>query len=165
MDWHCFFFAESVYVIPEYLYHYRILESSNSHSRNDRAHFERLRVELEKLEFYQKKGLFEDNYERIQKQFIETFYSNTLHIICCQFDYIPLDIIQEMQKTVREIYPDYLEYCRKSERNIEEALTVAFDFPIEVWEDYKKAYLEWAQEGKSDKIVLFYAKIRKALNL
>ena len=70
-----------------------------------------------------------------------------------------------MQKTVREIYPDYLEYCRKSERNIEEALTVAFDFPIEVWEDYKKAYLEWAQEGKSDKIVLFYAKIRKALNL
>lgn len=160
-----FFFAESVYVVPKCLYHYRIRERSNSHSRNDKGHFERLKVELEKLQFFQENGLFEDNYERIQKQFLEIFYSNTLHIIWCQFDYIPLDIIRDMQLAVKEIYPDYLEYCKNSERNLEQVLTVAFDFPIEIWEDYKKAYLEWVQERKSDKITQFYIKMRSALNL
>lgn len=160
-----FFFAESVYMVPESLYHYRIRELSNSHSRNDKEHFERLSVELEKLKFYQEQGLFEANYEKIQKGFLEMFYSNTLHIICCQFDYIPLDIIREMQLTVKEIYPDYLEYCKKSGRNLEEVLTVAFDFPAEMWEEYKKAYLEWVQNRKSDRIVQFYAKMRSALKL
>ena len=160
-----FFFVESVYVIPECLYHYRIRESSNSHSRNDKDHFERLKIELEKLKFYQEKGLFQDNYERIQEQFLNVFYSNTLHIICCQFDEIPLDVIRQMQLTVKEIYPDYLEYCKKSKRNIEEVLTVAFDFPIEIWEKYKRSYLEWVQEGKSDKILQFYGKLRGSLNL
>ncbi len=151
--------------MPGHYYHYRILENSNSHARNNDGHFERLRVELELLQFYQERGLFKTCYKKIRNRFLEMFYTNMLHIIFGKFDYIPLERIKEMQSIVKDIYPDYLEYCKESSLFVNPVLTVAFNFPLEVWEDYKRAYLEWIQDGKEDEIVQFYVKMRTALKL
>ena len=159
------YFVGSCYAMSDHLYHYRIRESSNSQVRNDEGHFERLRVELEKLKFYQENGLFDIYYEGIREQFLKVFYCNTLHIIFCKFDNIPLERIRDMQSIVKEIFPDYLDYCKKSELFVNQVLTVAFDFPLDVWEDYKEAYLDWVEERQRGKLALYYAKMRKALNL
>lgn len=153
------------YLLSGYYYHYRILENSNSHARNDVRHFERLKVELELLQFYQERGLFDIYYKEIRNRFLEMFYVNMLHIIFGKFDYIPLEKIQEMQQIVKEIYPDYLEYCKESSLFVNPVLTVGFNFPLEVWEDYKKAYLEWIRDGKEEGVVQFYMKMRTVLKL
>ena len=157
------YYINSYCAVPGYFYHYRKSHISNSFSKNDMGHFERLRVELELLDYYKEKGLFDVYYEEIRRKFLKGFYDNTLHIILCQFDYIPLEIIQEMQRVVKEIFPDYLEYCRKSDTIAEQVLTVAFNFPLNVWEDYKKAYLKWmCGEGEED-LGQFFVIMRKAL--
>lgn len=156
---------DTYYLLPEYLFHYRILENSNCHSRNDNRHFERLKVELEKINYYQDTGLYDIYYEEIRKDFLKLFYENTLHIIFCQFDEIPLELIQSMQEIVKETFPDYLEYCKSSKSFVEPVLTVAFSFSLEGWESYKKAYIEWGAEQKEEGIVQFYAAMRDALGL
>lgn len=156
---------ETYYPIHDSLYYYRIQVKSNSHARNDIRHFERLKVELEKLSYYQEEGLFETYYFEIRNEFLEMFYAATLHIICCQFDYVPIEQIEMMKTIVKEIYPDYLEYCRESERFINPVLTVAFDFPLEIWEEYKSAYYLWVSKGKEEKITKFYLKMRQALSI
>ena len=70
-----------------------------------------------------------------------------------------------MQLTVKDIFPDYLEYYKGSKTFINSVLTVAFDFPLNGWEDYKTAYLEWGIEKKEERIVQFYIAMRKALGL
>lgn len=157
--------VQSYYGMKECLYNYRILSDSNSHNRNDEGHFIRLEVELEKLNYYIETGLFAVYYREIRNQFLNTFYVNTLHTIFCKFDVIPIERIQVMQKTVKEIFPDYLEYCRESTRFINPVLTVAFNFPINVWEDYKKAYLAWVERGEEEGIAQIYLGLRKALGL
>lgn len=157
------YFCNSCYILPEALYHYRILEFSNSHSRNDEGHFDRLNVELEKLKYYCQNELFHKYYHRIRENFLRSFYENTLHIIMCQFDYIPLERIQQMQSIVKDIFPDYLEYCKQSDKFINSVITVGFKFPLEIWESYKKAYLDWVREEKEDGLIQFYVGMRKAL--
>lgn len=157
--------VNSYYLLDEYMYHYRILPVSNSHVRNDNNHFERLNVSLELLKYYQKKQLMEIYYEEIRKDFLQGFFVNTLHIICCQFDEIPLEIIRVMQETVKEVFPDYLEYVREEGIYANPVLLVAFDFPLEMWEQYKRAYLAWVKERNEDLIVGFYYKCRSALHL
>lgn len=151
--------------MKDYLYHYRIREFSNSHIRNEEAHFERLNVELDKLRFYQDNGLFEIYYEDIRNQFLKNFYCNTLHIIFCKFDNIPLKLIYEMQSIVRKIFSDYLKFCEDCEDLCYLVMTVAFDFPSDIWEDYKKAYLNWLQKGETEEIVRFYLRMKKSLEI
>ena len=159
------YFFRSIYIMPEFLYHYRISEFSNSHERNDAAHFVRLEIEIEKLKYYSKKGLFDKYYEEIREQFLKGFYANTLHIICCKFDIFPLEKVQWMQSIVREIFPDYLVYCKESKLFINSVRTVSFDFSLDIWEEYKKAYLDWIGIGKKEKIIKFYMAMRSVLDL
>jgi len=102
--------VQSYCALPEKLYHYRIIAGSNSHTRNDIRHFIRLDVELELLVWYKQNNLFNVYYDTIQKGFLKNFYLNTIHIVFCQFDDIPIDMIKTMQSVVRGIYPDYINY-------------------------------------------------------
>lgn len=159
------YFFRSIYIMSETLYHYRISNFSNSHGRNDMGHFIRLEVEMEKLQYYCKKNIFDTYYEEIRKEFLTIFYVNTLHIICCKFDMFPLEKVQWMQSMVKELFPDYLQYCRESEVFINAVITVAFDFSLDIWEEYKRAYLEWVVKGKEEKIAKFYIVMRNVLGL
>ena len=159
------YYINSYCAIPDYLFHYRRHESSNSLSRNDLKHFECLKVELELLKYYHEMELFTDYYQEIRKHFLEVFYINTLHIVICQFDYFPLEIIKEMQEVVKSIFPDFLEYCEDVGEFANPVLTVPFDFPQEIWEDYKRAYLDYLQGKGENKLVQFYTVIRRSLGM
>ena len=156
---------QSYYSIPDCLYHYRVLEQSNSHARNDMKHFVRLEVELEKLNYFIERGWFQTYYEEMRKAFLEGFYINTLHIVCCQFDYMPLEQIRIMQSTVKEGFPDYLEYDKQKKWFINPIITVSFDFPADIWEQYRVAYYDWVSQGNETAIVKFYRELRYALGL
>lgn len=157
--------VRSYYPICDYCYHYRVLECSNSHSHNDSGHFLRLNVELELLKTYRIKGWYELYYEQIRNDFLKMFYENTLHIIFCQFDYIPLDIIRMMQSAVKEIYPDYLEYYFYQNDTFNFILTVPFSFPLDVWEKLKEVYLKWINYRKKEELLYFFEKMRNSLNI
>ncbi|MCI8992058.1 MAG: glycosyltransferase [Eubacterium sp.] len=155
------FNMESYYGVSEALLYYRVLENSNSRSRNDTRHFCRLQVELDKIAYLMEKGIFRDYYKEIRNTFLQTFYGNTLHIIFSQFDEIPMDVIRAMQSAVRELFPDYLEYYKEQGEFINPAITVAFDFPIEVWEEFKKNYLQYLRTDNGEKLITFFTSMRK----
>lgn len=159
------YMMSSCYILEDYLYNYRIINNSNSHSRNDEGHFERLNVELEKLKFLYERGINTEYYEAVREDFLNAFFVNTLHIIFCQFDYIPLEIIKTMQETVKEVYPDYLEYVKQSERFANQVILVAFDYPLEIWERYKKAYLACVKGEEERELAMLYVQMREALKL
>ena len=151
--------------IKDILYHYRILKNSNSHSQNDLGHFARLNVELELLKLFQENGMYNKYYEFIRNDFFNAFYINTLHICCCQFDEFPLEQVKLMQSIVKELFPDYLDYCRTSSKFINPLLTVPFDFPIEVWNDYRDAYKTWCLYDEEEAITNIYLSLREALGI
>lgn len=156
---------KSYYVLPICKYHYQRHEGSNSLNRNDTKHFERLKIEMEKMKYYRETGLFHRYYEDIRNNFLLTFYENTLHIICCQFDYFPLDVVEMMQEIVKEIYPDYLEYYWERRKNNEmgSIITAAFRFPLETWQYYKEAYWEFGCMIDSSKLLNFHQQMEIAL--
>ncbi len=142
--------------LPDCMYYYRILKESNSHARNDDGHFERLNVELELIKYYQMNGFFDLYYEEIRDQFIYRFYRNTLHIIFCQFDQLPMELIKSMQQAVVSLFPDYMKSFKLEESIIDDLpLTLLYDFPPSVWEQLKQGYLDWLVEGKYEN----YAKL------
>ena len=90
-----------------------------------------------------------------------SFYLNTLHIIFCQFDDIPIEMITTMHSVVRELYPDYIEYCMGSKITGDYMiLLIAFDFPIETWERIKAAYLKNILYGSSDELVWYIESLK-----
>ena len=133
----------TIYIVPKCLYYYRILEKSNFHSRNDKDHFERLRLNIALIDYYKETQIWDQYYENIRDSFLDAFYINTLHIIFCQFDSVPIDQIKYMQKTVKELFPDYLETIIKPEQGMvqELLLTVEFDhFTVDDWWKMAKYY-------------------------
>ncbi len=156
---------DSYYPLADYLYHYRLRMSSNSHTINDLGHFIRLEVELETLKYYMENGLYHKFYNVIRKNFLEAFYNNTMHIIFCKYDYIPVDQIQMMQKMVRQFFPDYLDYYREGNFTVNLILTVPFDFPIEEWENIKRMYMNMICGGKPDEIVSYFSEMKNFLEI
>ncbi len=147
-------------------YHYVRHENSNSLSRNDPAHFARLMVEMEKLQYFQRAGIFDWYYEDVRTKFIEGFYENTMHIICCQFDTFPLEQVEMMQEVVRDVFPDYLEYykIRRKAKYLSCVITAAFTFPMDTWLKYKKAYL-LSLSGQMELLWSFYLQMESELFL
>ncbi len=135
--------VNTICTVPECLYYYRILENSNFHSKNDMGHFDRLELNLALIDYYKERQLFYLYYEDIRDNFLDGFYINTLHIIFCQFDQIPLEKIKYMQKMVKQLFPDYLETIIKPNQEMmqELLLTVEFEhFSIDDWEQLAGCY-------------------------
>lgn len=99
------------YVLEEYLYHYFYNMNSTIVKRNSLHHFDRLTIELKKLEEYNKRGVLGLFYNEIEFQFLKLFYVNTLNLIFTRFDTIPIDILKLMQKTVTDSFPNYKNNC------------------------------------------------------
>lgn len=95
------------YFLEEYLYHYYINPNSTVMTQESNHHFDRLTVELMKLEEYKKRGLFKSYYYEIEYNFLLLYYLNTLHIAFTRFYMVPAPIFAQMQKVVIESFPDF----------------------------------------------------------
>ncbi len=104
-------YLTSYYVVEEYLYHYFVNLDSTLLSKNSLHHFDRLLIELMKIDEYKRRGVFKLYCDEIEIHFIQMYYANTIHTIFMRFDKIPLEMIELIQRTVLEKFPDYKNNC------------------------------------------------------
>lgn len=100
-------YIDSIYIISEPLYHYIQHPNSTIHSFNNPHHFDRLTIELMKIDKFKELNLFDLYHDEIELEFLNLFYSNSLHIFFTRFDPIPIDIINFMQEKVLELFPNW----------------------------------------------------------
>ncbi|MBQ4531301.1 MAG: glycosyltransferase [Lachnospiraceae bacterium] len=99
-------YIKRMYIIDEVLYHYYVNDESISMARNSIKHLERLEIELLILEELEKRGVYQEYREIVERNFIVRFYLNTMNILFTRFDNIP-DVFPIMRETVLEKFPNY----------------------------------------------------------
>lgn len=103
------FYFKKVYILQEYLYHYYVNENSTTLCHNSPHHFQRLSIELLKIEELKNRDLFKIYKEEIELLFLKLYYSISLNIFFTRYDIIPVDIFPEMKETVLKLFPNYQE--------------------------------------------------------
>lgn len=104
-----FYHAKRVYVLEEYLYHWMINGESISMQNDMNAHLDRMKVELLKLQEYQKRNLLEVYHDEMEYIFLEQFYANTVNTIFTRNQCLPMEILEYMKKQIHEGFPNYQE--------------------------------------------------------
>lgn len=104
-----YLYAKRVYILEEVLYHYFINNQSTVLKRNQKYHFDFFRVNLKKLEEFEKRGAWMQYKDAVEYDFLLTYYIAGIKLLAHRFDKIPYDIFYEMQNTVRVLVPDYKE--------------------------------------------------------
>lgn len=102
-----FYHAKRVYVLEEYLYHWMVNRESISMQNDMTAHLERMKVELLKLQEYQRRGLLEIYRDEMEYIFLEQFYANTVNTIFTRNHCLPMEILDYMRQQIQRNFPDY----------------------------------------------------------
>lgn len=102
-----FYHAKRIYVLEEYLYHWMINNESISMKNDMTAHFDRMKVELLKLQEYERRGLLSVYREEMEYIFLEQFYANTFNTICTRNGTVPLEVLDYMRTEIKDKFPDY----------------------------------------------------------
>jgi glycosyltransferase involved in cell wall biosynthesis len=134
------------YIVEEYLYDYFVNDQSTILSMNKKHHFDRLKIELMKLEELRNRGIYDQFYDEIEFNFLILFYVNSLNIIFMRFSYIPVDILNLMQRSVKENFPNFMnnKYIQSPENQLRKTLlnTVNLRLDETSWQEIKNSYLE-----------------------
>lgn len=101
----------SLYIIDYIGYHYIINNESTTTNRNSVYQYDRLNIELLKIEKYKELGVFDipEFYNRTESQFISLFYLNSLYIFFTRFDRVLCDVVNFMKDKLKEIFPKWYE--------------------------------------------------------
>lgn len=102
-------YVKKIYYLEEYLYYYYVNTASTTTTSNAMHHFDRLTIEIMKLEEMKRRGFFDLYYEEIEFSFLILYYFNTLHILLTRFNKIPLEVINQMRQNVVHFFPSYKE--------------------------------------------------------
>lgn len=103
----CRFCAKKVLVVGEYFYHWFVNEQSVSMRENGSTHFDRLEVELLKLEEFKKRGFSREYRDEIEMMFLQLYFVNTMHTFFWHLNHIPYSTYREMCRTVQREFPQY----------------------------------------------------------
>lgn len=103
------FYANSIYTLDECFYHYNRSNNSTTTLINAKHHFDRLKIELMKIQEYKKRNLYEIFSEEIEWNFIQMFYVNTLNTILNTFTICPSKILIYIEEKIKEMFPLYKE--------------------------------------------------------
>ncbi len=146
-------YIKSWYVIGEPLYNYFVNRNSTTLQWGAMHHFDRLKIEKMKLEELKKRGFYEKNKDRIEFNFLQLYYINTLYIVITRMGRFPYDIVCQMQKELRELFPDFENNPYLSELGQRQRLlltTAKMDMTKEDWERIRKAYLKDMEREKNN---------------
>lgn len=100
-------YVKSIYNIEHCFYHYRENETSTVLLRNNERLFDRLDIEIMKLEKLKELGVFEKFYQYVEKSFFELYYFNTMIMMATRFDVPPYGIFQRMEQEISSYFPDW----------------------------------------------------------
>lgn len=101
-------YYHSLYIMKECFYHYRENISSTTLSRNDYSHFDRLTIEMMKIQKYKELGVFEKNKIEYEFAFMNLYYYNTWYLMVARFDEPPYEQFCRMQREILQVFPNYL---------------------------------------------------------
>lgn len=139
-----YLYVTRLYFVEEYLYHYFVNYNSTTVQFNSSHHFDRLTVELLKLEELQNRGFFELYHDEIEFHFLCVYYFNTLNIIFTRFTHVPFDIVSKMQLNIIQIFPNYAKnpYLDKFLADIYKSLLFTITAPLtqEDWDNLAAVY-------------------------
>lgn len=120
-------YCRSIYHLERCLYHYRENDTSTTLARNNVWLFDRLEIELLKLEEFRKLQLLERFPEEIEKNFFELYYFNTMYMMATRFDTPSYEIFQRMEQQIRTQFPNY-----KSNKSVMESGNPVWDLLLKV---------------------------------
>lgn len=101
------FVVKSYYIVNKVFYHYVVNRHSTIVQRDSTVHFDRLKIELMKLDKYAEMGVMSEFHDEIEAGFINMFYLNSLHMFFDRFTVLPYDMIYFVKDTVLHTFPDY----------------------------------------------------------
>ncbi len=137
-------YVKRIYFLEDYLYHYFINLNSTVVSKNASHHFDRLTVELMKLEALESRGFMSTYHSEIEYNFLLVYYLNTLHIIFTRFQIIPTDTLSNMRIQVKEHFPDYKDnpYVKTLLSNLYQILLKTIELPMKPtdWQNLAESY-------------------------
>lgn len=149
------YYVKSCYFIDEVLYHYFVNLESTIMSRDALHHMDRLEIEILKREELKRRGFYSREKERLDFQFLKTYYVNTLHIFFTKFQEVPYETIQMMQREVARQVPDFMENPYLQELNWIEMFflkTAGMKLTKEDFEEiatgYRKDIAQYAKQGE-----------------
>lgn len=140
-------YITKLYIVDEVLYHYYVNDDSITMRRNDIRHLERLQVELLLLEELKSRGIYEKYYDIVERNFIITFYLNTMHIIFTRFDSMP-DIFPQMKEIILKEFPGYKEnpyyqeYLTATGKVLMKLLDSSHTWNCDELNEFRKKYVE-----------------------
>lgn len=120
-------YCRSIYQIERCLYHYRENDTSTTLARNNIRLFDRLEIELLKLDTFRELNLLERFQEDIEKNFFELYYFNTMYMMATRFDAPSYEVFQEMEQQIRTQFPNY-----KRNKSIMESGNPVWDLLLKV---------------------------------
>lgn len=100
-------YVKTVIFVNEHLYHYRENPQSTTLKRNNIKHFDRLDIEIMKINKYKELGIFDKFYDKFEINFLHLYYVNTMHLLFTRFDKVPYFVFVEMKKNIERYFPDY----------------------------------------------------------
>ncbi|SMG46152.1 Glycosyltransferase involved in cell wall bisynthesis [Paenibacillus aquistagni] len=134
-----FLHARSYHHVNESFYYYYLNLNSTITRQESHHHFDRLLIEIMKLETYKKIGLFDKFKDAIEFSFIRLYYINSLHLAFTRFKNPPFNKIFEIRKYMKDEFPFYREnkYFHLFSK-VEQVLTGLNDVsPYKAYEWYK----------------------------
>ncbi len=148
-------YARSFYHLPDNLYHYRQHDASTVHERNDVRQFDRLDIELMKLDTYRKLGIFERFAKEVEWDFLGYYYANTLWKLWLLFDEPPYEVFVKMTDTVKALFPDYREnpYLSREQESLKHIMIGLIDRNLnrQQFLETGNIVLEWSRGDMEEK--------------
>jgi len=139
-------YTQNTYIVDSVVYHYFINGCSTVTERNAIHQLDRLNIEVLKVEEYKRRGAFEPLYTKLEWEFIQLFYLNTLYIIFTRFDFIP-DVYGFIKYKIYLYFPDFMnnpkvEECTQRERLLLSLLEIPRILSVNELNRIKTAYLK-----------------------
>lgn len=123
-------YVKRYYHLGNDYYFYRQNMQSTVHKKNQTYHFDRLEIEKKKVDAYKRLGIFERFQRQIELDFLGYYYINTLAIMWSRFDDPPYDVFCNMQKEIKDLFPEYKKNPYIIEGSLFETLIEFIDKPV-----------------------------------
>lgn len=137
-------YTGSLYIVDKVVYHYVYHNTSTTNSMQTH-HLERLQIEVAILEAYKNRGAFEVYHDKLEMEFIQRYYLNTMYIILTRFNVIP-DVFEKMRETIYYYFPHFdqnkgMKKLGIREQALIQLLKVPGKISMEELEKFKQHYL------------------------
>jgi len=99
-------YQKDLYIVDRQFYHYWVNNESTILKRNNTSILDKLTVEVNILEYYKQRGIFDDFADKLFWGFLNRAYIGLMYHIYYRFDYLFIDI-NELKAIVVKCFPDY----------------------------------------------------------